>query len=464
MKLNRKILCALLALAVLVMPFAIGEEAEDFVDLRLGDSEYLITIPASFQAGTMSEADLEDDQVGYYYSGETPLDFDVYQFDKEPAEITLADYIRDEAADYEGVTNLETDVELNEIPLGWYHAVEEYEGESYETVTMVLESGDQFVEIVFWLDGENAISEMETIVETLRRDPAVEEAAEESEEPEAAEEIDEEAEDVAEAEETEDVEEEVEEAEAVEDVEDAEAVEEPEEDVEDVEEDVEDDAEEDGVYLEAAMSDMFSSDDAAEEEAEEADDVDEELKEILADIVRDIVEADGGESTPEEYVEAAMEQIDDELKAEIAGAVSGETDLQLGTSPYSITIPAGYEVGELSEEDIADDMVAYYLGSDDLVDFDVYHFTKEDLNPDLTRFAMEEAASYENTTEVVGNDMINDIPVAWYRAIEDYEGVQYTTETYILDAGDSYVEIVFWMEDDEDVERAIEIMDTLREE
>ena len=437
MKKGKRMICCLLALALLLIPCAMGEAAE-VTNLRLGDSEYVVTVPASFQAGGMSEDDIADGQVGYYYSSETPLDFDVYQFDKAPEGITLAEYAEEEAAQYQGVTDLVTDAGINGVVLAWYHAIENYEGEDYETVTFIMESGDQFVEMVFWLDGEQALAEMETIVETLRvegGEPAEEEYAED-------------------------------EADAAEDEEDAAG------DEEDISED-EDDAE----YLEAPMGsgldfNSFETGDIPEGEAEteyaEADEpegeIDDELKEILADIVRDIVESDGGESTPEEYVDAAMESIDDDLMAEIESTLSDEINLQLGTSPFSITVPPEYHNGELTEEDIADDMVAFYEGEDDLPDFDVYHFAKDGVDPDLTAYAMDEAAEYKGVTEVVGGDMINDIPVAWYRAVEEYEGETYVTRTYILDAGDSYVEVVFWMEDDEEIDRVIEIMDTLREE
>ena len=424
MKLRRMIMCPLLALTVLLMPFAIGEAADGVVDLRLGDSGYVVTIPASFQAGGMTEDDIEDDQVGYYYSGETPLDFDVYQFDKEPEDITLAAYAEEEAAEYQGVTDVITDAEINGIELAWYHAIEDYEGESYETVTFIMEYGDQFVELVFWLDGDQALAEMETIVETLR-------------------------------------------LEGGEDVKEAYV----EEEFAGEEEDIPEDGDEEE-YLEAPMGTGLSLDgmvteDAPQEieEAEETDDeVDDQLKEILADIVRDIVEADGGESSPEEYVDAAMESITDEMRDQIENVMADEINLQLGPSPYSITIPVDYKAGELSEEDVADDMVAYYEGQDDEPDIDVYYFAKEDVDPDLTAYAMDEAAEYEGVTEVVGNDMINDIPVAWYRAVEEYEGEVYVTRTYILDAGDSYVELVFWMKGEEDIDRVTEIMDTLREE
>ena len=108
--------------------------------------------------------------------------------------------------------------------------------------------------------------------------------------------------------------------------------------------------------------------------------------------------------------------------------------------------------------------MAYYLGDEDHVDFDVYQFSKEGLSEDLAHYVMDEASEYEGTIQVVANDMINDIPVAWYRTLEDYEGVTYTTDTYIMDTGDEYVEVVFWFESDADIVRSHDIINTLREE
>ena len=49
----------------------------------------------------------------------------------------------------------------------WYRATETYEGVEYTTLTYALEDGDQYVEIVFWLDGENAEQEAQAIIDTL---------------------------------------------------------------------------------------------------------------------------------------------------------------------------------------------------------------------------------------------------------------------------------------------------------
>jgi hypothetical protein len=45
--------------------------------------------------------------------------------------------------------------------------VETYEGQEYATLTYVLEDGDDYVEVAFWLDGENAEAQARAIMETV---------------------------------------------------------------------------------------------------------------------------------------------------------------------------------------------------------------------------------------------------------------------------------------------------------
>ena len=119
--------------------------------------------------------------------------------------------------------------------------------------------------------------------------------------------------------------------------------------------------------------------------------------------------------------------------------------LQLGSSVYTIEIPDSFEEGERTEEDIRDDMVAYLHSPDTLLDFDVYQFSKEGYPEVLADFTEQEAGEY-NASEIVTDGNINGIDAAWYRAEETYDGQEYETLTYVLDGGDEYVEIVFWLD------------------
>ena len=158
------------------------------MELQLGTSAYTLYAPDDFQQGSMTDEDVADDQVAYWYSEASLLDFDVYQFQRDEEDQTLADYVALEAEDYMGVNGLVTDGEINGIPAGWYRAVEEYEEGEYDTITYVLEDGEDFVEVVFWLDGPSAEEDALTIINTLSASGQMAEEPSGDEEPQEPEE------------------------------------------------------------------------------------------------------------------------------------------------------------------------------------------------------------------------------------------------------------------------------------
>ena len=141
-------------------------EAQEARVLQLGSSVYTIEIPDSFEEGERTEEDIRDDMVAYLHSPDTQLDFDVYQFSKEGYPEVLADYTEQEAGEY-NAAEIVTDGNINGIDAAWYSAEETYDGQEYETLTYVLDGGDEYVEIVFWLDGESAQAEADQIMNSL---------------------------------------------------------------------------------------------------------------------------------------------------------------------------------------------------------------------------------------------------------------------------------------------------------
>ena len=148
------------------------------------------------------------------------------------------------------------------------------------------------------------------------------------------------------------------------------------------------------------------------------------------------------------------------MGAALAETAAGTKVVRLGTSVYTVEIPESYVEGEITEEDMADDMVAYMESPDSLLDFDVYQFDKEGYADKLADFARDEAEEY-TATEVVTDGKVNGIDVAWYRAVETYEGAEYTTLTYVLEDGNQYVEIAFWLDGESAEREAQAIIDTL---
>lgn len=164
---KRRIIALLLCLMLLAACAA--AEAAGTKTFRLGTSAYTIEIPEDYVEGERTVEDIEDDMVAYLQSPESLLDFDVYQFSKDGYPGALADFTAEEAAEYEAA-EVVTDGEINGIAAAWYRATETYEGQTYATLTYVLEDGDDYVEIVFWLDGDSAEEEAQAIIATLASD------------------------------------------------------------------------------------------------------------------------------------------------------------------------------------------------------------------------------------------------------------------------------------------------------
>lgn len=135
-------------------------------EIRLGTTHLSLKVQKVFQKGEITKEDTDISQVAYYYSDETLVDFDVYQWAKASGE-TLMDAINEETVEFDNARIHEK--QINNIDLVYYYATEEYDGVSYDTVTYIAEDGDYFVEIVFWLDGENAEIEADEILNSLHR-------------------------------------------------------------------------------------------------------------------------------------------------------------------------------------------------------------------------------------------------------------------------------------------------------
>jgi len=296
---HRKILCLILCLALLVAPMtcAFGEEAERDEGkrrLRLGSSFYSILIDDAFEEGDMTEADIADEQVGYYVNAETGLDFDVYQIKKDELYEQSWQYVLREAMEYETVTEVRPREHVGDIEVAWYRAVETFDGTDYRTLTCILDDGDEFLELVFWLENEEDDSQAQQILNTLQ-------------------------------------------------------------------------------------------------------------------------------------------------------AIELQT-IHLGDSPFTLVLPEDFQADGMALETEEGDLTWYYSSEQTSLEFDVYQFGKEGLPETLSEYVLQEAFEYTRVSDLVTDGEINGVPVGWYRTVEAYDGIDYETLTCIMDAGDSYVEVVFWLD------------------
>ena len=133
--------------------------------LQLGASNYSVSIPNSYRNGEVTIEELQANMVAYYYSPYSDMDFDIYQFPRPDPEMSLEEYTIKSADDFNG-NNARTRV-INGIEVGTYLSREFYDGIEYDVMAALIEDGDDYVEVVFWLDGENAGQESTAILYTL---------------------------------------------------------------------------------------------------------------------------------------------------------------------------------------------------------------------------------------------------------------------------------------------------------
>ncbi len=131
--------------------------------LTLGTTGYAVIIPADYTAGEVTAEDRQEDQIGYYRSDRHLMDFDVYQF--AAGGQSLADYAAAEAREY-GTDTVEY-LEVNGLALALYYSEESDAGKSYRVANYLFTAGDDFGELCFWLDGDDAEALTEQIITSI---------------------------------------------------------------------------------------------------------------------------------------------------------------------------------------------------------------------------------------------------------------------------------------------------------
>lgn len=123
-------------------------------DVEIGTTGIHITVPEDYTEGELTEEDVADGQIAYYYSDSNPMDFDIYQFPTEG--LSYMEYARTEAAEFGVDADSVEDWQVNGVDIAKYYSTEEYDGKTFRCVTWIFEAGDDFGEIAFWLDGDGA--------------------------------------------------------------------------------------------------------------------------------------------------------------------------------------------------------------------------------------------------------------------------------------------------------------------
>ena len=159
---SKKILSIALMFVLLLSAFAVAESGEKVI--ALGTSGLVMTVAASYEKGEITDEDAEEGLVAYYKSDDYDVDFDIYQWAVADGE-TLAEAAAEDAEEYNGGECVET--EFAGIPAFYYEAEEECDDGVYVTTNFIMQNGDFFVELVFWMDGEDPGDYVEGMVDSI---------------------------------------------------------------------------------------------------------------------------------------------------------------------------------------------------------------------------------------------------------------------------------------------------------
>lgn len=129
----------------------------------IGTTGYYVAVPADYVPGEVTEEDRRDDMVAYYRSDKHLMDFDIYQFAKDGR--ILEEYAEKEAKEF-GADWIDT-VVFNGVLLVFYISQEQYDGAEYRVANFLFDAGNDFGEIVFWLDGPNDGEEAAELTEQI---------------------------------------------------------------------------------------------------------------------------------------------------------------------------------------------------------------------------------------------------------------------------------------------------------
>lgn len=130
---------------------------------KIGSSEFSIAIPKGY---VLSENELDEDQIGYYYKDDDSIDFDVYQWEKEGV------YTLEEEAEYfasEYGTEPEK-ITINGIQGMKYVSSEEFDGYEYTVVNYMFEDDNYIIELSFWtIDTAEEYKAVDDIINTIKK-------------------------------------------------------------------------------------------------------------------------------------------------------------------------------------------------------------------------------------------------------------------------------------------------------
>lgn len=151
----------------------------------------------------------------------------------------------------------------------------------------------------------------------------------------------------------------------------------------------------------------------------------------------------------------------EEINAILATFGTVETEnIRLGSSPYFVTLSKGYYKGEVTPEENAAGLVAYYLNDNLLFDFDVYENAAEGTLEEVA----QQLCTADKGSELTLQDL-NGVPAYTFTGHDVYDGVEYDTLTCVLDSTNgTFIAVVCWIDNEPMRESALQMLASLKTE
>lgn len=141
-----------------------ASEKNGTTDIAIGTTGYVISVPSDYYSADVTDVERRDDMIAYYKSDKHLMDFDVYQYAKDGR--TLKEYTEIESKEY-GAEKFE-EISINDIDITLYYSEEKYDGIEYRVANYIFETDEDFGELAFWLDGDDAEELTEEIMATIK--------------------------------------------------------------------------------------------------------------------------------------------------------------------------------------------------------------------------------------------------------------------------------------------------------
>lgn len=116
--------------------------------------------------------------------------------------------------------------------------------------------------------------------------------------------------------------------------------------------------------------------------------------------------------------------------------------VQIGDTAYSMTLPEGYQQGDMQMDE---DQIAYYYKDENSLDFDVYVWDKEG-------YVLEEEAKYFAEMYDAEVEKFTAEGAEGYRYIseEEFAGFVWTVYNYMFEDANNIIELCFWTDNSTD--------------